>query len=254
MARADSWWVGGDGGAGMFDGDAWSFLDTRDGLSDNDVYAIVEDDHGDAWIGGKRGLTRYRRQTRKPTVAIVAVSNGADPQDADTDVRLVQGTPVTVEYASDAVEEGARGTYRTMLSGRDDDWEIVGSATRMNYADLPCGEYEFSVQAVDRDLNYSAPASIVVTVHEDARDVQIAAMRDEVERLRNAARSNYQFENIVGSSTAIQQVYALMEKAIESGMTVLVSGKTGTGKELVANGIHYNGPRADGPLVEVNCA
>jgi two-component system response regulator HupR/HoxA len=52
----------------------------------------------------------------------------------------------------------------------------------------------------------------------------------------------------------MQDAFALMEKAIDSDLTVLISGETGTGKELVAKAIHYNGRRKDKPLVVQNCA
>jgi Nif-specific regulatory protein len=49
------------------------------------------------------------------------------------------------------------------------------------------------------------------------------------------------------------KVFALMDKALQSPITVLVQGETGTGKELIARAIHYHGPRKDRPFVAVNC-
>jgi len=65
--------------------------------------------------------------------------------------------------------------------------------------------------------------------------------------------AKYHFSNIVGASHAIKEVFALMEKAIISGTDVLVTGETGTGKELVAKEIHYNSPRKEHPLLVCNC-
>ena len=64
----------------------------------------------------------------------------------------------------------------------------------------------------------------------------------------------YRFENIVGNSRAMQQVFRLLEKIIESDSTVLVNGESGTGKELIARAIHYNGPRAKKTFVVQNCS
>jgi len=64
----------------------------------------------------------------------------------------------------------------------------------------------------------------------------------------------YRFENIVGNSRAMQGVFRLLEKIIESDSTVLVNGESGTGKELVARAIHYNGPRAKKAFVVQNCS
>ncbi|HEX4458351.1 MAG TPA: sigma 54-interacting transcriptional regulator [Polyangia bacterium] len=64
----------------------------------------------------------------------------------------------------------------------------------------------------------------------------------------------YRFENIVGNSRAMQSVFRLLEKIIESESTVLIQGESGTGKELVARAIHYNGPRAKRAFVVQNCS
>jgi two-component system, NtrC family, response regulator HupR/HoxA len=64
----------------------------------------------------------------------------------------------------------------------------------------------------------------------------------------------YRFENIVGNSRAMQDVFRLLEKIIESESTVLIQGESGTGKELIARAIHYNGPRAKRAFVVQNCS
>jgi DNA-binding NtrC family response regulator len=59
---------------------------------------------------------------------------------------------------------------------------------------------------------------------------------------------------LIGSSPAMQRVRELIEKVAATDATVLVSGPSGTGKELVARALHYNSPRRDRPLVTINCA
>ena len=65
--------------------------------------------------------------------------------------------------------------------------------------------------------------------------------------------NKYHFENIIGDSDAIKGVFALMEQAIDSDSDALITGETGTGKELVATEIHYNSSRKDKPLLAYNC-
>ena len=65
--------------------------------------------------------------------------------------------------------------------------------------------------------------------------------------------ANYHFSNIIGVSDAITEVFALMEKAIVSGSDVLITGETGTGKELVAREIHNHSTRKDKRLIALNC-
>ncbi len=72
--------------------------------------------------------------------------------------------------------------------------------------------------------------------------------------LKEAIREKYSFENIIGNSQAMQQVFNLMERLIEDGAaTVIIRGESGTGKELVAKAIHYNSLRKKMPFIAVNC-
>ncbi len=94
-----------------------------------------------------------------------------------------------------------------------------------------------------------------ITVYRDvSKEVESEQMKAEVLRLRSELRTTCGFDGIVGRSKSMQEVYALMERAAESDITVLVEGESGTGKELVARLIHLNGPRGAGPFVAVNCA
>jgi transcriptional regulator with GAF, ATPase, and Fis domain len=63
----------------------------------------------------------------------------------------------------------------------------------------------------------------------------------------------FNVQGIIGSSGAMQRVFAMLEKVIGTGTTVLIQGETGTGKELFAKVIHYNGPLKDKPFVAENC-
>ena len=61
------------------------------------------------------------------------------------------------------------------------------------------------------------------------------------------------FPQIIGQSPAIRRVFALMQRVVEADITLLLTGETGTGKELVARIIHEKGGRSEGPFVVVNC-
>jgi len=79
-------------------------------------------------------------------------------------------------------------------------------------------------------------------------------LRHEVTTLRQELRTRYHFENLIGKSRAMQEVFGLIEQVAGSRSTVMVYGKSGTGKELVAKAIHYNSPRSAKAFVAVNCA
>ncbi|MDI6840805.1 MAG: sigma 54-interacting transcriptional regulator [bacterium] len=71
--------------------------------------------------------------------------------------------------------------------------------------------------------------------------------------LHKEVEVKYRFENIVGRHPKMQEVYNLLEKVIDTDATVLIQGETGTGKELVARAIHYNGKRKDKKFIAIAC-
>jgi Nif-specific regulatory protein len=73
-------------------------------------------------------------------------------------------------------------------------------------------------------------------------------------RLQRAAEERVRFGNIVGRSPPMQRVYDLISRVASTDAPVLIQGASGTGKELVARAIHFNGPRRRNPFVTENCA
>ena len=80
------------------------------------------------------------------------------------------------------------------------------------------------------------------------------ALVREVGRLRTELQAVSKFENIIGSGPAMQKVYALIQRVMDTDTTILVLGETGTGKELVARALHYNSVRHEGPFIPLHCA
>jgi PAS domain S-box-containing protein len=85
-----------------------------------------------------------------------------------------------------------------------------------------------------------------------------ARLREELERERDYLREEVQvsmnYGRIIGESPALKQMLARLEAVAETQASVLIEGESGVGKELVAHVIHARSPRANGPLVKVNCA
>lgn len=75
----------------------------------------------------------------------------------------------------------------------------------------------------------------------------------ENEILRKEVQRQYDFGNIVGKSLSIKKIYDMIETVSETDSTVLITGKSGTGKELVARALHYRSRRKDKPFIAVNC-
>jgi transcriptional regulator with GAF, ATPase, and Fis domain len=83
---------------------------------------------------------------------------------------------------------------------------------------------------------------------------QASTLEQENLRLKMEHERRYNLQGIIGSSLAMQRVFHLIDKILETQTTVLLLGETGTGKELFARLIHYNGPRKNKPFIVENCA
>lgn len=106
------------------------------------------------------------------------------------------------------------------------------------------GAYDFITKPVD-------PKLLFLSV---SRAIQHRRLFDEVKRLREVVDGETTAEKIVGQSGAMRRVYELINRVGESDASVLIHGETGTGKELIARGIHNRSRRKNGPFVAINCA
>src|SRR6516165_4256571 len=77
---------------------------------------------------------------------------------------------------------------------------------------------------------------------------------DENEQLKQKLQDRYKFQNVIGKSKKMQELFELIESVAASEANILIQGENGTGKELIANAIHYNSKRAKGPFIKINCA
>jgi transcriptional regulator with PAS, ATPase and Fis domain len=80
----------------------------------------------------------------------------------------------------------------------------------------------------------------------DESDTKIDHLRTEIEK-------KYKFSNMIAKSKKMRDIFELIPQIAQSNSTVLLTGETGTGKELVAKSVHYNSHRAEGPFVGINC-
>ena len=110
-----------------------------------------------------------------------------------------------------------------------------------------------------KDLHLLEILSVIIAVSiENARfygEVQqyASSLEKENYRLKTECQARFNVKGIIGSSAAMQRVFALLDKVIETDTAVLIQGETGTGKELLAKVIHYNGHLKDKPFVAENC-
>ncbi len=86
------------------------------------------------------------------------------------------------------------------------------------------------------------------------RALERVRLRRETHDLRSQLTERYRFDNIVGNSPEMQEVFKAVAQVAPSRATVLLTGESGTGKELVAAAVHHHSPRKDGPFVRLHCA
>src|SRR3954470_20630249 len=83
--------------------------------------------------------------------------------------------------------------------------------------------------------------------------LEVSKLRDENRELREALGERYKFENIIGSSPAMQDIFATIMRVAPTRATVLLAGESGVGKDMIARAIHQHSPRKDRPFVKINC-
>ncbi|MBC8180588.1 sigma-54-dependent Fis family transcriptional regulator [candidate division KSB1 bacterium] len=109
---------------------------------------------------------------------------------------------------------------------------------------MKLGSYDFIPKPFDRDRLRISVKNALMT----------SSLEQQVSELRSELKQKYKFENIIGQSGVMTEVFKAIEKVVDSSVTVLIQGESGTGKELVARAIHYHSKtRANNPFVAVNC-
>jgi DNA-binding NtrC family response regulator len=83
--------------------------------------------------------------------------------------------------------------------------------------------------------------------------LEVRALRDENQKLREELGVRYEFDNLVGRSAAMQEVFATVNRVAPTRATVLLAGESGVGKDMIARAIHHHSPRAERPFVKINC-
>ena len=180
--------------------------------------------------------------------------------------------PVTHHPISEIMKSGRPYVARDLEGhmGFDTDQPLLNYGFR-SYIDLPLikqGQLVGTIKFLSREKGNYADEQ-VRWLQDIANIVAIAVSNalayEEIKRLKEqlllenrvlqeeiVERSIY--EEIVGSSDSLQKVLAAIEKVAPTDSTVLITGETGTGKELIAHAIHRRSPRSDRALVKVNCA
>ncbi len=109
---------------------------------------------------------------------------------------------------------------------------------------IKSGAYEYLIKPLDFEV-------LKLTIE---RASEHAGLKEENRALKEHLQSDYDIANIIGRSQPMKKLIEMMSMVAPSEATVLITGDSGTGKELIARSLHFNSPRKDKPLVVVNCA
>jgi Nif-specific regulatory protein len=122
---------------------------------------------------------------------------------------------------------------------------LTGYGTIKNAVEaVKLGAFDYLTKPIKMD-------EILITLK---RALEFRDLKRENQNLRNQLKKKYKFENIIGDSEKMHQIFETIEKVADTDSTILILGESGTGKELIAKAIHYNSYRREGPFIPVNCA
>jgi len=166
----------------------------------------------------------------QPVVAVG--TKPPDPLPRSADEALAGDTPLLVTNPSSGKDE------ILFVPLRDDQ----GSAGLLMIESARAGLGPAAVELVTAIASHLGPLVRSAAPHAGATP---AAPRERPRR--------HQYDNIIGQGASMREVFDLLDRVVDTEYPVIIQGESGTGKELIARAIHYNGSRADKPLIAENC-
>jgi Nif-specific regulatory protein len=98
-----------------------------------------------------------------------------------------------------------------------------------------------------------AALALETAAHREQLEETAKSLETVNRTLKHALGERTRFSQIIGKSPAMDRVFQVLDRVVDNSVTVLLQGETGTGKELVAQALHFNGPRQEGDFIPVNC-
>jgi transcriptional regulator with GAF, ATPase, and Fis domain len=195
-------------------------------------------------------LAKRALEAREPVVAVDAEGELPDMHRSVHVLKLrsvlavplvARGEPLGVVYLDDRIRRGAFGP-------REIEWaRTIASLAALVIADAR--DQVLLRRAARRAKRASAEIAETLSLREAALD----AAERELSRVRGGRETRFPYAGIIGESTPIRAMLKLVDRVTASDVPVLVTGESGSGKELVAHAVHDNGPRKARPFVSENC-
>jgi transcriptional regulator with GAF, ATPase, and Fis domain len=183
-------------------------------------------------VPADRGIAGAALQTGKPIVVNDAQNDPRLYRDADRETGEITRNLIAVPLSAG---HGPIGVIEVLNRRNQEGFD----ATDLAFLEAVSGSVAIAIE--------NARLYEQLRNSEDNLRTQVSVLRRDIARTRL-------FTEIIGSAPLMEDVFRLMESAARSFITVLIEGETGTGKELIARGIHRVSGRSEGPYVAVNCA
>ncbi len=201
-------------------------------------------------LGDEEGLRRCNQSIEK---AVAAVEQGA---------RLLGPCHMGLEIVAAPIQFGGERQGSLFACGflvRENFERARAQAVKETQAlRLPVLQPEQAFETVQRIDQREVPllADLIDTTVEEVAAYQGTLLQHErrIRDLQTELSGRYRFDDIIGKSEPMRRLYSLLDKLVASDVTVLVHGENGTGKELIARALHFNGPRKDKQFVAQNCS
>ncbi|MDD4939453.1 MAG: sigma-54 dependent transcriptional regulator [Candidatus Omnitrophica bacterium] len=195
-------------------------------------------------------------------------------------VLVVDDEPAVLESLTAILEE--EFTVSTARSGKEALEKIAAEQVRLVFLDIALPDMD-GMQVLRKIKEYDKNLSVIMATATDSARRAVEAMQSgacnyitkpfDMEEVITVARKALEqdrlireviylrwqreeagFDNIIGRSPKIREVFEIIEKVSQTNATVLIFGESGTGKELIARAIHFRGPRKQKPFIPINCA
>jgi transcriptional regulator with GAF, ATPase, and Fis domain len=215
--------------------------------------------------GGNRGLLMLRDEKTGGLVAALGRSkDGRDtPRDAfDVSLSVVRKVAESGEplFITNTLDEADLKDQKSIVDLRIVTvicipLRFVGKLVGVIYSDSDTVSESFSES--DLSILNAFGAQAAVAIENAKRHGELETVKRALETqnvvLREELSSRYEYSGMVGRSPSMQRIFDMIRKIAPLSTTVLIQGETGTGKELIAKAIHYNGARKARPIVSINC-
>ncbi len=233
-------WIGTEGGGvARYDGRTCQRIRLGTDPNCDLIYDLHVDRQGQAWCATAAGLVQYNPRTNKPILQVEHI-RGGDNQEGDAREIIVPWHTPCIEIdleSSAATTATGQVAYVYHLRGHERGWQQTFTPA-IQYEDLMPGTYTLEIQAVSPDLVYSRMIRLRVLVAERGGTLDPSAWRKG---------------RLIGQGKGMQMAWKAARFSATHNLSVLISGETGTGKELIAQLIHDMSPRAQGPFRAINC-